>query len=505
MSSGWTLCVGIGSWGEAVTDWGRRVVRAIGVLGLVAATAALHAYPAEIENIPPGQYVPVALQELQRAKASIHLYMYVIALPSSRQGSMVHRLVDALVEAQRRGVAVTVVLDQNIDWVDGHRGSVSTTEKNAAAAVYLRDRGIAVAFDDEAVYTHAKVLIVDHATVLVGSTNWTEAALTRNVEGTVLVRSPALAQALLAQFAGVARASRPAPERPTIRVPEALLTSPHRLGRMVRDHDERALDLFLLLCRADPRSDTAVVLTYAQVVDALDFRREVQASQRQTVRNLLSRLQNRYGLITYQAPAAAQDLVVRVSPAPDGDPAVTVPAAYWEWGWDRRLTFRGKVMYLLSQMYAARSPFAPTWSWSQEDLAARHGLSVAFVNYGLMDLRRQNLIEVEPGALTPARFGDRHANRYTPNPLYDPRALDHALAALEIQYGKAPVRRAKGYAAAVHEDHDVRAITRLMALEREFGQAVVRRAVAKVGAMNGSNPKKTVGYLIRVIQGMGKE
>ena len=49
----------------------------------------------------------------------------------------------------------------------------------------------------------------------------------------------------------------------------------------------------------------------------------------------------------------------------------------------------------------------------------------------------------------------------------------------------------------------MRAAERLIFLEEEFGPEVVRRAAKEVGEMSGSNPKKTVGYLINTIRGMG--
>ena len=49
-------------------------------LGWLILPAIVWASPADVENIPPGQYVPVALRELARAHSSIHLTVYVITL-----------------------------------------------------------------------------------------------------------------------------------------------------------------------------------------------------------------------------------------------------------------------------------------------------------------------------------------------------------------------------------------------------------------------------------------
>lgn len=487
----------------------RGLVALVMVAGMLAAPGLLHAYPAEVENIPPGQYVPVALRELGRATSSIHLTMYMITLSAARRGSAVYHLADALIAAHRRGVMVQVLLDRSGAWVEGRGAeSGSSTGANAAAADYLRAHGVAVAFDDETTRTHAKVLVIDEATVLLGSANWSEASLTRNREATVLVRSPALARELMAQFAGAAQEEpSPAgtvPEGPIVRVPEAFLADPRRMGAMMRFADERAFDLYLAVVRrAEGSVGTPMTLDYPWLAAAIGLTLRAGWPQRYPVRRVLARLQERYGLLTYDAPWG-EDPTVRLTALP-GDPFVAVPAEYWSWGWDRRLTLGGKALYLVSRWETARASSAPTWFRSQETLAARYEISLEAVHNGLMTLRRQNLLEVEPSPLNPADFSARDANRYTPNPLYDPAGETQALSALEAQHGRPAVARATRYAAAVYEDHDVRAITRLIALEQEFGPAVVRRAVAAVGGMSGNNPKKTVGYLVRVIQRMGAE
>ena len=48
-----------------------------------------------------------------------------------------------------------------------------------------------------------KLLIIDDETVIMGSTNWTYNALTKNHEVSVLIRSPEMAKALTDYFAKV--------------------------------------------------------------------------------------------------------------------------------------------------------------------------------------------------------------------------------------------------------------------------------------------------------------
>ena len=152
-------------------------------------SAPVFAHPAEVENIPSSRYFEVTLNEIQQAKSSIRLTMYLFVLPVDRE-SKVRRLADALIEARKRGVDVKVVLDRNA-WQD-------PTAKNLEAFRYLRDRNVEVFYDDEGKQTHAKAMVIDGQTVILGSSNWSESALSRNVEANVLIRSKELAAELLA-------------------------------------------------------------------------------------------------------------------------------------------------------------------------------------------------------------------------------------------------------------------------------------------------------------------
>lgn len=470
-------------------------------------TPAAHAYPAEVENIPPERYFETALAEIRKAESSIQLYMYLISPPQKRLESKVHRLVDALAEAGERGVEVQVVLDRNIDWnEEGAFGFQDPTRGNEEAYHYLRERGVKVLFDDQAVLLHAKVLVIDEKTVILGSTNWSETSLTRNWEANALIRSREFAADILEGFRGMKLHEPIQKDNPTVPVPRAFLQSQEMLGRMVTAHDEGAFDAYLYLLKTfgEDREGKEITLDYELLKAELGRRRFIQ--------HALRRLRDRYGLMNF-ADKRRKDPVVSLKRigGPEGTPDglsegfVRIPLAYWDWGWDKRLTFPGRVMYLLGEMYSSFSPMAPVWFRSNRDLAETHGISERFVQHGLMDLRRRNLIEVKPDELSPGSYGSRKANEYAPNPLYDPEELALTFRNLEQRYGKETVKKAAGYASKVYEDSDVEGVERLILLEEEFGPEIVRRAVERTAAMHGSNPKKTMGYLINTIRRMGAQ
>lgn len=480
---------------------------------LLAASAA--ADPAEVENIPSQRYFETALAEIQKAESSIRLYLYLISPPQKRLGSRVHRLVDALAQAAQRGVGVQVVLDRNIDWnEEGAFGFQNPSRGNEEAYQHLRARGVKVLFDDPAILLHAKVLVIDEKTVILGSTNWSEASLTRNLEANALVRSREFAVEILKGLRRIKLHDPVQKENPAVAVPRAFLQSPELLGRMVTARDEGPFDLYLYLLKTFGAGEEGkkIALEYELLKGQLGRPAQSEGRKRRFIQRSLRRLRDRYRLIDF-ADKRRQDPVVslRRIGGPETAPVdlregfVHIPLAYWDWGWDKRLTFPGRVMALLGELYSSLSPMAPVWFRSNKDLAQMHGISEQFVQHGLMDLRRRNLIEVKPDKLSPGSYGSRKANEYAPNPLYDPQELARAFRNLEQKHGEKRVRKAAGYASLVYEDSDVEGVERLILLEEEFGPEIVRRAVQRTAALHGSNPKKTMGYLINTIRRMGAQ
>jgi len=89
-------------------------------------------------------------------------------------------LIGYLIDASDRGLAVRVLLDRS-DW------SSSITERNRPTIEYLASQGIDARFDDPAVTTHAKLVIVDRREVILGSTNWNRYALTDHEQADILI------------------------------------------------------------------------------------------------------------------------------------------------------------------------------------------------------------------------------------------------------------------------------------------------------------------------------
>ena len=136
------------------------------------------------------EYYPVLLQEIERAKGSIDLGMYLWKLTDSPR-SKPRQLLLALGRANRRGVKVRVVLEES-----GHDRDLNRT--NRATAQLLEKEGIKVCFDSPKVTSHLKLAVIDNRLVFLGSHNLTQAALGHNHELSLLIEDGSLAASLTA-------------------------------------------------------------------------------------------------------------------------------------------------------------------------------------------------------------------------------------------------------------------------------------------------------------------
>ena len=114
---------------------------------------------------------PVIVQLLDAARSSVHLEMYELGR---------RELVDALLRAHRRGVAVTVVDDPSVDVTVASAGVLR------AAGVDVVDYPVRPGMID-----HVKLLVVDDSLAVVGGINWGEPSW-RHHDVDLEVRGPAV-------------------------------------------------------------------------------------------------------------------------------------------------------------------------------------------------------------------------------------------------------------------------------------------------------------------------
>lgn len=106
-------------------------------------------------------------------------------------------IIDAIVRAKGRGVAVAVLLDK------------SNETGRYSGATYLVNHGIVPLIDDRPAIAHNKVMVIDGRAVVTGSFNFTAAAQHRNAENVLIVHDVAVAAAYRANWKRREAASRP--------------------------------------------------------------------------------------------------------------------------------------------------------------------------------------------------------------------------------------------------------------------------------------------------------
>jgi phosphatidylserine/phosphatidylglycerophosphate/cardiolipin synthase-like enzyme len=95
----------------------------------------------------------------------------------------------ALLDAHKRGVHVFAMLDKS-----------NETDKYSAAT-FLVNAGIRTVIDDQHAIAHNKVMVIDRATIITGSFNFTKAAEERNAENLLVITdAPELVQGFCRNF-----------------------------------------------------------------------------------------------------------------------------------------------------------------------------------------------------------------------------------------------------------------------------------------------------------------
>nr|MBP9128317.1 hypothetical protein [Elusimicrobiota bacterium] len=458
-------------------------------------------FPGDVEHIAPRQYAAVVGKEIQKAKSSVTLCLYLFNLQTQRHDSPVLQLAETLRKAHQSGVRVDVLLDQNIPFTDllSEEVVLAPDEKNATAVRFLRAQGIPVYLDSPAVYTHCKVVVIDEETVILGSSNWTDTAFNRNFESNVLIRSKPLAQKLLAEFRSIPRVE-PGPEDEEVSLPDEFLWNEMYFGSLARG-DARAFDLYLWLVRAHAERPDSPTITprFEDMAEALGILSMGREKYRVQIRKTLKKLQERYGLITFEL-TYGDDPKIGLTPLL-GDKGIPIPTAYWSQGWNHSLSLRAKAFYLISQYEAQGSPLRPRWSAAQKTLSRRYHLPLGTLSEGVTELRRRNLMEVDYSPNVPQKEY-RRASIYTLNPLYNPKDLQDRLDQMKLKYGEDRFARAQRAAQVVYEDCDANAIEALMGLEIQYGQHRVDAALKLIAQKNPDNPLRSIAYLIATVKNM---
>lgn len=131
------------------------------------------------------------VQAIGGARKTVLVQLYVL---TSRE------ITSALVNAKRRGVDVRAIVD---------RSQLDEDRSDTYAVGRLASGGVPVLVDTVPGLMHNKVMIVDGATVVTGSFNYTWSAEHRNAENLLVIDDPALAAEYTQNWNNRAARSRP--------------------------------------------------------------------------------------------------------------------------------------------------------------------------------------------------------------------------------------------------------------------------------------------------------
>jgi phosphatidylserine/phosphatidylglycerophosphate/cardiolipin synthase-like enzyme len=116
---------------------------------------------------PNGGGTEAIVSEIRHARTEVLVQAYSFtSAPIAR----------ALLDARKRGVKVTVILDK------------SQRKANYSSADFLRNSGVATYIDGKHAIAHNKIMIIDRECVITGSFNFTKAAEEKNAENILVIR-----------------------------------------------------------------------------------------------------------------------------------------------------------------------------------------------------------------------------------------------------------------------------------------------------------------------------
>lgn len=154
----------------------------------------------ELEFLAGKNYLSRVSEALKSAERSIKVMMY-LAYNSGHTRCPGNILMTELARARRRGVEVKVILEGS------HVKMVNDANLNSAE--WLLERGIEARIFPVFPVMHTKLVLIDDEIVVVGSHNWTAAAIHLNNESSVLVRCRRTARRLRVYFDRAEQRARP--------------------------------------------------------------------------------------------------------------------------------------------------------------------------------------------------------------------------------------------------------------------------------------------------------
>ncbi len=422
--------------------------------------------------------------------------MYLISFNKEDKKQKVTQLMDELVKAKRRGVKIKVILDYQ---KDGYKTSAS--EDNLEAFNFLKDIGIEVYFDSVGSYTHTKAIVIDKKMVISGSHNWTDAAFTKNNEVSFLIDSPKLAKQLLDEFSMIKLSAKLLNESPGVSIPYWVLGKNGVVPEMLRRHNERGFDIWLLLLRDfDDNADGVVDTNYEVLADNLGLLKSLdRRGYRKEINRQLQNLSKLYPIIEIDTQINQPIKIKLLKRA--GKESFNFPKSYWENGWANRLSFPAKVCLLINLAELGVKQGPPEWMVARPQISEKYGIEARILYKGMRELRDYHIIDVKYSQLDEG-YENRMPSTTIFLGLYDMQKFEQNLARLKEEYGKKLIIKSREYAFVVFKGYDLSVIEQIAKLININGAAKVDEAFRVAEQKQPGNPKRVFGYVIGILDKM---
>ena len=439
-------------------------------------------------------------EAIDGADDSIYMVMYLVSLDAHNKNSSVFKLIDSLVKAKERGILVKVILDR--DW--------KRLQKNKRAYDYLRQNGINVLYDEVSKVMHSKALVIDKRKVIVGSTNWTEAALTESNELSLYLENKAIAKEIIKRIDEI-KLSRfeKKQEKPPLLIYRWFMEDPSLAGRMMTTSDERAFDVYLFLLKGfDGNKEDEIVVDYEKLADSLGIKEKMSKNAyRRQINKVLRKLEHKYGLIEFN-PVWGKEAEVKLLDYFNKDEVYQypleryfpVPCEYWQWGWNKQFSFREKYCYFINLYMLSFSQDYPYWQGSTNGLAKMFSVSPWLIKKGMGGIRRLNIIEIEYGELTKEGRAKGDITNYKILGIYSEEEMMKKCQELRDKYGKKNFRLARRFSKVVFKENDPEIVEKMIKLIDEYGETEVKKAVKIVAKKSVQNPKRKFGYIVGIVK-----
>ncbi|MBU1924156.1 MAG: hypothetical protein KJ710_07890 [Candidatus Omnitrophica bacterium] len=469
------------------------------IIAFVLVTGQGFCYPADVVSLSNQEYFPAAQEAISQAKKSILLVMYLISFNKEDKESEVSKLMEELVKAKLRGVGVKAILDYQKDDYNSIAGG-----DNSEAFNFLKNNGIEVYFDSVGSYTHTKAMVIDERIVISGSHNWTDAAFTRSNETSFLIDSPILAGRLLDEFSRIKLSAQPLKECPGARIPYWALGKNGVVPEMLRRHNERGLDIWLLLLRDfDGNAQGTVNTDYEALADSLGLLKTMdRRSYRKEINRQLRNLSKLYKILEIDTQIN-QPIKIRLLKEA-GKESFSLPRAYWDYGWGNRLSMPAKVCFLINLAELGVKQDSPEWMVARPQVSEKYGIEGRILYKGMKDLREFNVIDVECSQMDEG-YENRMPSVTVYLGLYDMREFEQKLARLDQAYGRELIIKSREYAFVVFKGYDLGVIEEVAKLININGAANVDEAFKIVEQKSPDNPKRIFGYVIGILDKMKAE